>query len=424
MSDTFARFSLLYADPDATPEIVYDKQITEFACPFPGDEGRELCDVIRRRASRKDLLFRREILEDLMEQPNLLSHLENACDLHAELFETARREIEPSADATVVEAMAAVRENALSLAEHLRFLQKVAREMKGQTPSSGGLFRFCEFVSRHAESEQVKELLERLLPLPMLRDEQIRIVLRFSLDRYGRRTCADVVYLGSDDVKYRKKHPVRRDELTVNIPKDHADAWTAQALVRLAKRFLLLSAGIREAYAPLRRGLVFYRYALSLTEWARTQNYPWIFPSPTQALPCGSGVRDPWEFTDGRRRSSVTLELVALQAYEGTWGTEMLRMLARIQLFAAAGLPVLADDLEFCPETRVTLFDPADRTVQAEIEALAQLYRDTRAGDLILMNHPLLSVGTAPGEDILSNMLRSFRRKGAAVRIATDLKIS
>ena len=72
---------------------------------------------------------------------------------------------------------------------------------------------------------------------------------------------------------------------------------------------------------------------------------------------------------------------------------------------------------------RVLVCDFEGKTVEEEIEGLAALYRQTRRGDILLLNRPLMTVGASPAAEVLGNLLRAFHKKGAAVRLATDLSV-
>ena len=85
---------------------------------------------------------------------------------------------------------------------------------------------------------------------------------------------------------------------------------------------------------------------------------------------------------------------------------------------------MVAEELVFCPDERVLVYDSAGKSVEEEIEALAALYRKTRRGDILLLNQPLITVGNSPAAEIIGNLLRAFHKKGAAVRLATDLSVS
>ena len=84
---------------------------------------------------------------------------------------------------------------------------------------------------------------------------------------------------------------------------------------------------------------------------------------------------------------------------------------------------VVAEDLVFCPEERIRVYDSTDKTMEEEIEGLGELYRNLRQGDIVLLNQPLLTVGNAPAREILANLLRAIHKKGAVARLATDLSV-
>ncbi|MBQ4323527.1 MAG: hypothetical protein IJC19_06270 [Clostridia bacterium] len=424
MTDISPRFSLLFADPKGTKEEFYPPETMDFIGDLPCEDSALMREILSRKTTRKDIAFRKEILEDFLQSPTLLTKTEGVLQRWEGLYETARRESLPTADMPWEQGLEVLKDNALSLMEHLRFLRRAHDEMADQTPDSEGMFAFTEYLRRHGNSEGVKTLTEQIAAYPLLRAEQTKVVLHLGLDRYGMKQKALLTYLGTEDGKYLKKHPLRREDFSVNLPKENAPQLTAEAIGSLCRSFRTLTAGIRAAFVPLREGMVFYHFALSITEWARSKGYAWRYASPVaEHGPAGRGIRNPAEPADGLYRPPLTCTARPLEAYRGEWGTETLKILARTQIFSTAGLPVVAEDLVFCPEERILVYDSADKTVETEIEALAALYRKTRRGDILLLNQPLITVGNSPATEIIGNLLRAFHKKGAAVRLATDLSV-
>ena len=304
--------------------------------------------------------------------------------------------------------------------EHLHFLRRAAEETASDVPASGGLFSFSEFLRQHAASPSVKELTEQIGNYPLLKPSSAKAVLQIHCDDTGSATFADLRYLGTDDGKYLKKHPLKKDEFSAEIPKDRTPELMVQAVVRLSKTFRTLTAQIRASFLPLKEGLTFYHFALSLTEWAERKGFPWTFPLPSaQNGPVGKGIRNLEEVSGIPSRSPLNLTARPREFYSGEWGTDVLKTVARTHIFAAAGLPVIASEVAFCPEETIILYDSQGKTVEEEIAALADIFHHTKGKDIILLNRPLVTVGNAPAKEILDNLLATFLKKGASVRLAT-----
>ena len=421
MTDPNAPFSLLFADPTLPEEPWIPKETMEFLGEIPCEDPAVLGRILSCKTTHRDRAFRKEILEDFLQNPSLLTKLETVLRRRDLLCETARREATPTPQQTKDEAMECLKDTAMSLLEHLKFLRHASEELEGQAPESVGLFAFSEYLRRRGSCPEVKQLTEQLALLPLLRKEQTEFVLWLNPDRYGMMQSADLLYVGADSEKFLKKIPPSKDGYSARIPKGEVEELTVLAICRLCTQLRTLSAGIRAAFEPLREGLVFYHFALSVTEWGREKGFGWLFPTPVNTHgPQGRGIRNALEQLDGAYRPPFTCTARALEAYEGKEGTEALRALTRIQLFAAAGLPAVAEKLEFCPEERVLVCDLEEKTAEEESEALANLYRQIRPGDIVMLNHPWKKAGTAPTPELLGNLLRAFHKKGAAVRLATD----
>ncbi|MBO5248245.1 MAG: hypothetical protein J6B54_02985 [Clostridia bacterium] len=422
MKDLRPRFSLLFADPDKPTQSVYSEETLAFLEPLPvGEEDHAvLLKILSLRTSRKDIAFRKEITEDFLRSPALFDKYEDICRKWEGLYETAKRERDLPPDADYEQALEALKVNTVSLMEHLSFLRRSADETARLTPDSGGLFALSEFLRQHGESESVKKLTQEIGNYPLLKSEKAKAVLQIHTDAVGAAAAADLRYLGNDDGKFLKKHPPRREDFSADLPKDRALELTTQAIFRLSDTFRALTNQIRTAFLPLKEGLVFYRFALSICEWAGTKGFEWLFPSPlaTQS-PAGKSIRDLREMM-GPALSPVTLTSRPLEAYAGEWGTEILKIIARTQIFAAAGLPIVAADAVFCPDQTVVVYDSKGKTMEQEVAALAEIFHHTKKNDMILLNHPLITVGNAPAREITEHLLSTFLKKGACVRIAAN----
>lgn len=417
-----SRFSLLYADPNTAPEILCDQDVLSFLGRLPADESTRpvLEKILCRKTNRIDLGYRREVLEDFTATPSLLAVCEEICRKWEGLYETAKRESEPPETADLAILLPVLKENTLSLMEHLRFLQQSARSVKNLAPTSGGLFTFFEYLRRHAESEDLRALADQIGNYPMLRPENTKAVLRLFQDRTGAVAGEAVRYLGADDARFRKKYPPGKDGFSAELPPEGRDEATGRAIRRLCKTFRHLTKTLREAFLPLREGLIFYHFALSVIEWGQTREMPWLFPLPTDNISAaGIGIRDLREMAE-ETFAPVTVTPKDGEIFSGDRGTELLRAIARTHLFAAAGLPVLAEKAVFCPEDRLIVYDSAGKTMEQEIAAVAQIYHNAGKNDLVLLNHPLITVGQAQGQEILGRLLRTLRSRGAKIRLVTN----
>lgn len=426
MTEIPPRFSLLFANPNTVPEEIYDQQTIDFIGPLPAEEGARptVEKILRLRTTRKDVLYRREILEDFLQYPTLLTKCEQICHRWEELERIAKREVETNGETTYGQAIFALKETTVSLMEHLRFLRRSADEMEEETPDSSGLFAFAQYLRRHADSEAIQSLTEQIGNYPLLREQAARGILQINLDKNGAATCADLVYFGKDEGKYLRKNSSRREEFTADLPKENTEPLTTHALCRLTETFRRITETIREAFLPLKEGIIFYQTALSVLDWARKQGYPCTFPDPVaESGPVCTAVRDLREMNDGIPRPAVSLTARPLEVYSGQWGTETLRTIARTQILASAGFPVVGEDPIFCPDETVVLYDSEAKTVNSEIEALAKIFHKAKKHDIILLNQPLITVGNAPAAEIVNNLLRAFHKKGACVRLATDLPL-
>ena len=235
MNEIRPRFSLLFADPDNTPETIYSEEIFRFIEPLPIEESERptLERILSLQTTRKDLQYRREVFEDFQQSPSLLTKCETLCKKWEDLYEKAEKEEKATPDMTYEQAFSVLKENAKVLMEHLHFLRRSADEIKKETPNSGGLFSFSEYLRQHASSESVKELTEQIGNYPLLNPETAKAVLHLHCDDTGAEISADLRYLGIDDGKYLKKYPARKDIFAANLPKDRAPEQTTQAICRL-----------------------------------------------------------------------------------------------------------------------------------------------------------------------------------------------
>lgn len=139
------------------------------------------------------------------------------------LSQMAERERIIPPDATYEEAFAVLRENAVSLMEHLKFVQRNV-----------------------GDSPLLRLIAEQVSVYPLLRPETAKVILHFSALPNGAMGNPQLRYLGNDDRRYWDKH-ASRDGVSVSLPKEflQADAAT-QALRTLAHDFCQLTLRIRE----------------------------------------------------------------------------------------------------------------------------------------------------------------------------------
>ncbi|MBQ5819922.1 MAG: hypothetical protein IIW31_01675 [Clostridia bacterium] len=418
-------FSLLYLTPEREKAERYDDALMKFIGPFAKEpeENRILTEILSRKTSRRDAEYRMEILQDLMRSPALFGALETICRKWEELKPVAKREISPEEGWSSEAAVEALQANTISLMEHLHFLRRSAEILADKPAESRGMFRFIQWLNRHANGDEEKALVEQIGNYPLLRADATRAVVRINLDKNGAKTSADLAYLGADEGKFLKKYPIKREDFTAEIPNTDADATATEAINRLSEDFRMLTKGIRDSFLPLKEGLAFYQFALSMTEYAHNENLPCDFALPVQKRgPEGKRIRR-WDGALQRAMSPVNCTARALEAYEGERGTEILRTVAQTQIFASAGLPTLGEEVFFCPEETILLYSSEAKTVQEEIAALAQTYHNTRKNYIVLLNQPLITVGVSPATEIVENLLKAFHKKGASVRLATDLSV-
>ncbi len=421
MTDLRPRFSLLFADPNTPAEQLYSPEITAFLGTLSAESrvDETVKQILCKKTDRKDITYRKEILEDFRQTPSLLTKCETVLAKWEGLYEVAKREEDPPENATLTSALAVLKTNSVSLLEHLKFLRVAAGELGGETPKSQGLFAFAEYLRQHAASPTVKHLFETVSAYPLLREEGLKPILHLHADQTGAITAADLRYLGSDPNGFWKKYPPKKEAFYTDLPSEEEEELLS-ALCRTSLRFRRTTAALREAFLPLQEGLIFYHYALSVTEWAGEKGFVCLFPSPLgEGAPFGRQIRHMTELI-GEAPAPEDLKNLPLEGFGGTDGTEHLQLIARTQILAGAGLPILAEECTFCPEARVVLYDSEGKTPEEEVAALAEVFRETKPKDILLLRNPLHTPGKMPETEMLQNLLTAFRKKGAVIRIAAN----
>jgi len=402
MGELTQSFSLLYAD-GAEREELYPPSIPLPDGILPEDpEIRAVTEpILRRKTTRQDWIWRKEILEDFLQSPGLMLQCEEVLRKWESLPETAARERMPES-ADFEAALETLKENTVSLMEHLRFLRSAAEDLKTFAPESAGLFSFAEFVRRHAESAELQSLAAQIGNFPLLRPEQTKTVLSLSTDAGGSVTGTEILYLGTDESRYWKKEPFRKEVFGADLPRIRIPEQTAEGVNRLSETFLLLTSAIRSSFEPLRDGLIFYHYALSRVEEARTRNRPWCLASPDGRI--SPSAEDLWDFQ--HRLPVITLEDRGWEAWEGAEGRDRMTALATLQILGAAALPLPARKARFLPEGRILRISGADR------EELTDRFRETKPGDVLLFESPQIP--------LTEELSAAFVKKGAALRVLSE----
>lgn len=416
-------FNLLFAEP-GPHDLFYPEHTVKFLPLLPEEEVERntICRILQKKTTRRDIRYRQEILNDFRNFPSLLYHTEEIFRKWEKLQAAAENESDDTAN-DFTEALTSLKKSAVSVMDHLLFLKHAAEELSAETPGSQGLFFFQEWLRKKASFPAVCALWDEIETYPMLKENTVQAVLHLGTDQTGALMGAELEYLGSAPELYLKRNPGKWEPSTGAIGEERIRELTFEAAVQLRNRFRSLTHSIRACFKPLKEGLIFYHFGLSLFEWGQKTGNPVRFASPTAPHgPAGTGILN---LTDRSELPRICFDLSpqGVDLRTGSLGSAQLKIIAQTQIFSACGLPIAAKqgDLRFCPEERIVLYDSEGKTVEDEIKELAEIFRNTKQNDLILLHQPLITVGNAPAEEIIRNLLKAFRKKGARIFLASDI---
>lgn len=196
---------------------------------------------------------RKEVALDLEQNSALRSACTGLCEELGKLSATAKRERQASLDLSYEEAFGILKENSISLMEHLKFLQRAERQTANLSPQSEGLRLLFRALSVYLKTPDLRALSEQAGSYPLLRPENAKAILHVKTDDRGCFTTCDLRFLGYKSDAFLEKHPYPEKLFSVPFPdQTQTDAWKTQSICRLANAFSRLTGQIRLAFSPLK----------------------------------------------------------------------------------------------------------------------------------------------------------------------------
>lgn len=189
---------------------------------------------------------------ELEQNPALRSVCTALCEEWEKLSVAAQREKYADPSLCYEEAFGILKENSISLMEHLKFLQRAGTQTSNLSPQSEGLRLLFQTLSAHLKSPDLRALSEQAGIYPLLRPEKARAVLHVKTDDRGCFTLSDLRYLGYNSDAFLEKYPYPEKIFSVPFPDQiQSEVWKAQSICRLANAFSRLTRQIRLAFSPL-----------------------------------------------------------------------------------------------------------------------------------------------------------------------------
>ncbi len=185
------------------------------------------------------------------EVPTLYPRLQSLREDWSRLKTTALRERNAPAGISYEETFDILKQNAVSVTEHLRFLQRVGQYLPPDAFSHPETVAFLEEIHAYAHSPIFRTLWEQIAPYPLLSSQSAQSVLHLKTNRKGAVVSADLRYLGTNAAGYQRKYSYPSDTFSVSLPGDGWDGWTTCALGRLANGFCTLTKALRHVTSPL-----------------------------------------------------------------------------------------------------------------------------------------------------------------------------
>ena len=374
------KFSLLqkHPDPFCACECLYDLSLDRAVAEILPDRRRAdaFLQVLGRPLTSPDnIVFRQQIYTDLRTVPGLLDALKTLFSRYdkiksdwqeMKLGTVNGRGSEINPEALLEHTFASLKVTAIFPSTIVSFFTTIGQTLSAYPLRSEGLTAMRDWCSAMAENEALKELLDISQKFRYQTPEAFDFTVLVSLDRTLRLHSADLYDIvghkeeaaGLGKLFGRKKADEGKVAVTAELSEAGEDPHTdatyllSEALSRIDAALTQVTSHVYDAFFGLSQELLFYEGALLYAAKAEAVGVPLVLPTVTDAEEDvfeAEGMRELLLLSQGK--ATVPNDLFLDRGHHGllvkgltdSGKTVFLRAVGALQLFAQAGLPVLAE---------------------------------------------------------------------------------
>lgn len=452
------KYSVLYKTPERgqSSSLIYDLSIDRCIANISSDlrKNEYFCQVVSSPLTDTgNIIYRREVLCDLCENPGLLSALKTLFTrydrLKADWLELKgsgeRISADRGSEAMLDYIYSSLKVTSLFPKTILSFFSSIVEVFEGYEIHSEGFLSLRGYARSLLENRSLKEI-EDIASRFMYNspeDYDFSLICRIgdALDCISAEICS---------VKEREKKKSsllsilskkKKQEGIVETESHGAIDASLEILgeaMYLTDRMLSdITDAIYDSLYGISRELDFYEVALKYTEFLGESGKACCYPDLTGSEIKALELCDLFLLTEGKGQvypndaDFTGHSGVLIRGKNNTGKTTFLRSIAIAQLFAQSGLPIAAREAVLpvyssvfthfsSSEEEFSVGDTAGR-FEGEVKAVAQIMDNMTQGSLVIFNETFQTTAYDEGSEAMSHILRAIVKQGGSYIFVTHL---
>ena len=453
------KFSLLYKTEDrpAVCQILYDLSVDRAVHNLVPDRRRAefFLSVLEKPLTNRDnIRFRQEIFSDFLTIPELFDALKllfhrydriksDWQEMKPAAVPVRSREINP--EALLEHTFSSLKVTAIFPSTMTSFFASIGDTLSRYPIRAEGLVAIRDWCREMGENEALNELVSISQLFRHQTPDCFDFTVAVTLDRALRLVSCDVADIeehkpaatGLAKLFAKKKETENTVSVVTELsapgedPETDAAALLNEALARLDTALTQVTGQVYEAFFGLSNEMMFYEGALLYAEAAKRDSVPLTMPillEETADRFTAKGLRELVLLSGGNGPKTVPNDLhltdqqagLLVKGLTDSGKTVYLRAIGAAQLFAQAGLPVLAESAEMSirhgffshfssAEEEFLAGDTAGRFEQ-EAKEIARIIGELRPYSLLLLNETFQTTSYREGTESMYNILRFMPR--------------
>jgi DNA mismatch repair ATPase MutS len=440
LPDTYAECGVLYdiSADRAIKNIITDKRKAEY---FISILEKPLTNV-------ENITFRQEIFDDLCSIDGLHEQLKTLFSRYdriksdwqeMKLGAVNGRGSDINSEALLEHTFSSLKVTAIFPSTIASFFGTIGQTLSAYPVKSEGLCSIRDWCREMSENEALNELVDISQRFRYKSHEDFDFTVVYSLDHALRLLTCDVSDItekkqtGGIAKLFSKKKEKEGITVTAELseagedPLSDAQYILNEALARIDAALTRVTTDVYEAFFGLSNELMFYEAALAYYNKAKADGVPTVMP---RILPetadrfDAKGLRELVLLSNGAGGRTVPNDLVLTEEQSGllvkgltdSGKTVYLRSIAAAQLFAQAGLPVLAEEAEisvrrgffshFSSAEEEFLIGDAKGRFDQEAREIAAILNRLTPYSFLLLNETFQTTSYKEGTESIYNILR------------------
>lgn len=451
-------YSILYKGEKgkANPDLIYDLSIDRAVSNFSDDQRKNeyFCHILSAPLSSvEEIEYRREILKDLVAAQGLFEELRtqfNRYDrIKADWLELKSNNgicnADRGSEAMLEYIYSSLKVTALFPKMIHSFFTSISDTLSASQISSQGLTELRDRTRELSTSDIVKRIVDISgnFMYNNYDDYDFELVCRLgdSMEVVAADICAVTKREKKKNTLLSRLKKSKKGELPIELKSEEAvdEGYRilGEALFTVDKTLEDITNTLYTELYGIARELEFYEIALKYTDFVKTTGKPVCYPEMGQENVYAEELYDLFLLSEAKTRvypntaDLVGYEGVLIRGKNNTGKTTFLRSVAVAQLFAQAGLPVLAKKCSLPVYNGIyTHFSGAEEDFEVgdtagrfegEVKAMASIMDAILPNSLVILNETFQTTAYDEGTEAIYHILRAIKSIGCRFIFVTHL---